>query len=725
MTQNNSIAVVYHRTDSIDTINQISISGIKFGRDGMYGDAVYSTYDLDSQMNSRMNHIYGSYIIKCKAYLSKVIILDYDNAKRVYGKEYTLIDQCKSLGISISSNIWAISNELDLGTNFSSDYALRLSRELSHDQIDGILYIGSRDGKVLVAYNPNSIIPLSYNSTIKHADELDTEKWVDIKHPKLITTRMHNRLVDGSFGNDLFNSLKLIADNYNISDRMFNHVICNPNSITYIDNATSYVDSQSKGVSLLSEFKNAFNIINNLGDNNVIKMRLKDNIDFKFYDQSNMYMLSIIMDSKLSLELKHLVLKFISKNVDDIEFVNLISVLEEHPLDMELIRNIESLLNTAVNLSLELFAIRVWYSAGNDMRMSGDVFNIIMQQPTTYAHVSAVGFDVDAMVYKLQHMFSDSDTYHYISKFDFKNVNKFDFFNKTHIARFMMLIASDLLEADNDRLLQFISDSCSDEEFSELLMSLTIRRDVARRNEIFNLSNDIVMLVLDLMTDDAIAKCDDIFRDIAKVGEDNLYKWGITEISKFDFFNDMHMHRLLLLSASELSDNDTTLMANFVNMELAGKIDRFGELICLLMDNTNVMLREIIQKIVARYSNVVGYHYSSYMSRLLDMFNSGLSIDKIDAILFSTNPDVFIDVFSNYNDDDAIKLLSIDVDINVSASHYIKRQIHSGVSVDDIVTFFNDSYKHLNYKSKCDIIGNMEQNISFIRLRDIIPLTMP
>lgn len=77
-----------------DTIEKYLMPAIaKFGlmvSPGMYGPpAVYNTYSLKSQLNSRMESGYGEFIIKSQTKLSHVLIFDKDQAMRTFGpKKY-------------------------------------------------------------------------------------------------------------------------------------------------------------------------------------------------------------------------------------------------------------------------------------------------------------------------------------------------------------------------------------------------------------------------------------------------------------------------------------------------------------------------------------------------------------------------------------------------------------------------------------------------------------
>lgn len=185
------LVTIFHRTNSIETINKIKELGFVVGFGNMYGNGIYSTYDIDSQLNDLMKSTYGDYIIKSKVQLYKVLILDYKEAKKVFGKKYTLIEQLTEIlgkNFKITNEIINLSKELKNPKNkLTSDYAVRLLhyKEIKNN-IHGISFTGSRDGKVLVIYEKNIVTPLSYNSTINNSKKIDNKTWNNIKNKELI-----------------------------------------------------------------------------------------------------------------------------------------------------------------------------------------------------------------------------------------------------------------------------------------------------------------------------------------------------------------------------------------------------------------------------------------------------------------------------------------------------------------------------------------------------------
>jgi hypothetical protein len=159
-------AVVYHRTKSEDIVKGILKQGFKIGSGAMYGIGVYCTYDLNSQLNSEMFNTYGSIIIKFAVYIQDFLILDYSVSRQLYGKNYSLVDQLKKKNIKIDEKIESYSKQLET-LKFSSDVALNFydNFKVILNKFKGLIFTGRRDGAVLVSYDPNILIPLSFCET--------------------------------------------------------------------------------------------------------------------------------------------------------------------------------------------------------------------------------------------------------------------------------------------------------------------------------------------------------------------------------------------------------------------------------------------------------------------------------------------------------------------------------------------------------------------------------
>jgi hypothetical protein len=103
----------YHRTGQgadnprdkqslIDHVEEIIKSGFKPGFGDLYGKGLYSTGDWLSQFGGKGNSVldyYGNAIIKYRTPARGILIFDYRVAKKMYGGEYTLLDQVVRYGL--------------------------------------------------------------------------------------------------------------------------------------------------------------------------------------------------------------------------------------------------------------------------------------------------------------------------------------------------------------------------------------------------------------------------------------------------------------------------------------------------------------------------------------------------------------------------------------------------------------------------------------------------
>lgn len=157
------LAVVYHRT-SDQAVRSFQSGGMfKAGSGAMYGKGIYATYDLDSQLRPEMINTYGPYIIKAKVNLEKFLILDPEIARRVYPTSPTIEGQLRNVFRS-SMTV----EQLAGGTQHSDRYSSNLANAITRRNMAwvrsntrGIVFTGRRDGKVLLAYDPRSVMPMS------------------------------------------------------------------------------------------------------------------------------------------------------------------------------------------------------------------------------------------------------------------------------------------------------------------------------------------------------------------------------------------------------------------------------------------------------------------------------------------------------------------------------------------------------------------------------------
>lgn len=163
--------IVYHRTgrSGHSPVKDIADNGFRVGDGASYGPGIYTTYDLESQLNENMRQ-YGPIIIECKVKtLEGFLIFDYDIAKKIYGnKNYRLDKQLNLiLGNTLCNKLKTQQildkiDELD-SVEYSSDIANWLSRSPFISYVRGIIFTGRSDGKVLVSYDSTNVIPIRYS----------------------------------------------------------------------------------------------------------------------------------------------------------------------------------------------------------------------------------------------------------------------------------------------------------------------------------------------------------------------------------------------------------------------------------------------------------------------------------------------------------------------------------------------------------------------------------
>jgi hypothetical protein len=183
--------VAYHRTKSEDIISGIIDKGFIPGYGMMYGQGFYATYDLDSQLKPDMKESYGDIILKVFIKAYKFLIFDYEIAKKLYKNKYTIIDQLKQMNllkyVRDIKTIERYSTTLET-IEYSSDIALKVyeNEKSIISSINGIIFIGRKDGKVIVAYEPNAIIPMAFS-------EDNGKSWIKINNKQALQRYFINK----------------------------------------------------------------------------------------------------------------------------------------------------------------------------------------------------------------------------------------------------------------------------------------------------------------------------------------------------------------------------------------------------------------------------------------------------------------------------------------------------------------------------------------------------
>ena len=163
-----NMATVFHRTSISDLVNKVFDSGFKPGSGDMYGKGFYSTYELESQLRASMEKTYGPIVVKFACPIQTFFIFDYEEFKKSPNfkklnspsKNEFLKAQFEFFKMDYSN----FSFEKAHSSKFTSETALWCTKNIPNFKklCEGIIFTGSRDGKVLVSYNIKLIYPLSY-----------------------------------------------------------------------------------------------------------------------------------------------------------------------------------------------------------------------------------------------------------------------------------------------------------------------------------------------------------------------------------------------------------------------------------------------------------------------------------------------------------------------------------------------------------------------------------
>jgi hypothetical protein len=171
-----TIATVYHgsRQPPEEFIkvfeNESGLVGWETGKGAgsMYGHGLYAVWQKTN--HSTFNGSYGNWIYKFKINLYGFVIFDKEVCRRVYGSSITPLEQLKRLGKKhlinrLTEEEKNLLSEALPNQNLSSEYALRTFRSLIGN-VNGIVFWGSNDGPVVIAYDPNVVTPIGYAKLI-------------------------------------------------------------------------------------------------------------------------------------------------------------------------------------------------------------------------------------------------------------------------------------------------------------------------------------------------------------------------------------------------------------------------------------------------------------------------------------------------------------------------------------------------------------------------------
>ena len=175
------VATVFHRTSVSDLINRVFTEGFKPGNGDFYGKACYTTYEFASQTKEDMSEKYGNIVVKFAAHISNFFIFDY--------KEFAKTSLFKKLGspsrmsfLKEQFEYFKIDpknfnfREWPMYTSKQARWCYRNLPDFT-SKVDGIIFTGEQDGKVLAAYNTKVLIPIAYTSD-------DGETWHPVEKNK-------------------------------------------------------------------------------------------------------------------------------------------------------------------------------------------------------------------------------------------------------------------------------------------------------------------------------------------------------------------------------------------------------------------------------------------------------------------------------------------------------------------------------------------------------------
>jgi hypothetical protein len=161
------LATGFHRTSKEGLAGLISGRIFTPGGGDLYGKGAYLTQELSSQRSSNMIHAYGPYIIKFKVNLNGMLIFDKHIAETVYGPHNSTVQNQLVNVFRLDSGMIARMglHELDntkLNTADNAVVAVRRAKSWLEKHTKGLLFTGRNDGRVIVAYDTRSLIPMAY-----------------------------------------------------------------------------------------------------------------------------------------------------------------------------------------------------------------------------------------------------------------------------------------------------------------------------------------------------------------------------------------------------------------------------------------------------------------------------------------------------------------------------------------------------------------------------------
>jgi hypothetical protein len=216
-------ATVYHGTESNPQELISAILNDEFrpgeGAGSMYGKGLYTVYDPEE--TPTIAGVYGDWVIKFKVNLWGYIIFDQDVCTQVYKRWMLPREQAEILGYS-AATINALKEIGGTYYEFTSDAAGKVWKVLQNE-VKGLVFTGRNDGKVVIIYDPTTVVPVAWKKIGKEWQKVDRNqigfkqsvkksalgsweegKYVDPKFKQfmsLFNVPINKRIVKGSLDN--------------------------------------------------------------------------------------------------------------------------------------------------------------------------------------------------------------------------------------------------------------------------------------------------------------------------------------------------------------------------------------------------------------------------------------------------------------------------------------------------------------------------------------------
>lgn len=180
----NNTATLFHRTNNLDTIDDILKNGWSDSGSGYYGRGIYTNYKLENQVSQSMRH-YGPILLKLKyTNIKNLLFFTPSLAKKVHPDGYTLKEQFDKLfpkhGIS-DTDFKTYQSMVDTHSH-SAGAAKALYEKYSHvaDHLHGIEYVGGQDGPCILIYPPAKDTILLAAADVTNVVNPENVEWMTI-----------------------------------------------------------------------------------------------------------------------------------------------------------------------------------------------------------------------------------------------------------------------------------------------------------------------------------------------------------------------------------------------------------------------------------------------------------------------------------------------------------------------------------------------------------------